>query len=200
MLTHSSNLDPLIVSAGPLRFHFVGKRIVFMIPVIGWIMYLWGHVPIDRRNLRQAKATINDTLVKKIRRWGRSIAISPEGTRSKTGRLKDFKKGAFHLAANVRLPVTPILIDGAWKLNPPGSMLLFPGDVTMEYLEPIEVRDEDDHASLSRRVHRAMIEGMQSDKKGGWVEYPNGLGVWIVFLVPLLWLCFLFWQYKRYFG
>ena len=49
MLTHSSNLDPLIVSAGPLRFHFVGKRIVFMIPVIGWIMYLWGHVPIDRR-------------------------------------------------------------------------------------------------------------------------------------------------------
>lgn len=48
-------------------------------------------------------------------------------------------EGPFHLAKNVYLPITPMHIDGAWKLNPPGSNLIYPGKVDLEFLPSISV-------------------------------------------------------------
>ena len=57
---------------------------LFFIPLIGWIAWLWGHVPIDRGNLKRAVRSL-DSLEKQVIEYNLSIGISPEGKRSNTG-------------------------------------------------------------------------------------------------------------------
>mmetsp|Transcript_13148 Transcript_13148/g.18188 ORF Transcript_13148/g.18188 Transcript_13148/m.18188 type:complete len:449 (-) Transcript_13148:220-1566(-) len=174
MFKHTSNLDPILVTAGPLAFKWVGKRVLFMVPIFGWIMRLYGHIPIDRKNLARAKEAINTEIAAKIRRWGRSIAISPEGTRSRSGRLTDFKKGPFHLAHNVQLPITPIHVEGAWALNPPGSMLIYPGTVRVEFLPSVAVETATVEELLVEVRKRMLLRTTQEIEESDGKEKEKG--------------------------
>lgn len=84
--------------------------------------------------------------------------MSPEGTRSRTGRLADFKKGAFHTALQVRVPVTPLLLDGAHELWPTGSIFVRPGVVRVSFLRPIAIAAGETHTALASRVRRAFLQ------------------------------------------
>jgi 1-acyl-sn-glycerol-3-phosphate acyltransferase len=84
----------------------------------------------------------------------------PEGTRSRTGALLPFEKGAFVLALRTGLPVVPVTCRGTRRLMPRGSRLtVVPGDVEVVIGEPIPTvgLDYDDRDALSARV-RAAIE------------------------------------------
>lgn len=116
MFSHASNLDPPIIGSGLLDAKkWVGKRALFCIPFIGWAMWLFGHISVDRRDRQKAIESLKSALVM-VKKYKRGIAISPEGTRSNTGRLLDFKKGPFYLAEEVRLPISPMVIIGAYEL------------------------------------------------------------------------------------
>lgn len=54
-------------------------------------MWALGHIFIDRSNLEEAKKSLERARLR-LQKHGDSICISPEGTRSKVGRLNDFKK------------------------------------------------------------------------------------------------------------
>ena len=60
---------------------------------------------------------------------GTSVVIFPEGTRSRDGRLGEFKSGAMHLAIKAGVPVVPVAIGGTHRLLPEGSLLPRPGHV-----------------------------------------------------------------------
>jgi 1-acyl-sn-glycerol-3-phosphate acyltransferase len=158
MFTHASNLDPFICSSSSLAFKFVGKRSLFYIPLFGWLMYLYGHIGIDRSNKSAAISSLADA-VSRIHRWKRSICISPEGTRSRTGRLLDFKKGPFHTAIAVNIPITPMVILGAYNVWPRSHLFAIPGTVTLRYLPRIIPRKNEDHVALSNRLRRHMLLG-----------------------------------------
>jgi 1-acyl-sn-glycerol-3-phosphate acyltransferase len=68
---------------------------------------------------------------------GCSLIIWPEGHRSRDGRLRRFKNGAFQLALATGRPIVPVCILGSRKMMPPGSRLLTPARIRMILLPPI---------------------------------------------------------------
>lgn len=78
MSSHASNLDPFIISSGPLALKYVGKQELFRIPIIGWLMYLSGHVPLDRKNRTKAIESLK-RVGDQLRTSGDSLAVFPEG-------------------------------------------------------------------------------------------------------------------------
>jgi len=145
---HASNLDPFIVqticNTSP---KYIGKKVLFKIPILGWFFMLCGMVPINRGDREKAVATMNKAVVGIMNRWQRSVAIAPEGTRSTDGHLRlPFKKGVFHLQDQTKVPLFPILIYGAYELWPPGRAFADPGHVTVSFLpEQKQVAAEGDH-------------------------------------------------------
>ncbi|CAM9922779.1 unnamed protein product, partial [Phaeothamnion confervicola] len=71
-------------------------------------------------------------------RSGNSVAVAPEGTRSKTGQLQPFKKGAFHLQEQLAWPVLPVVVQGAFELCPPCAAFPLSGQVVLRYLPAIQ--------------------------------------------------------------
>ena len=65
----------------------------------------------------------------------------PEGTRSRTGELGEFKKGAFVLARELNLPILPVSITGTREILPPKTLDLFPGRATMRIHHPVDVNE-----------------------------------------------------------
>ncbi len=95
-----------------------------------------------------------------MRYEGESVVVVPDGTRSRTGRLGEFRKGAFVLAIRLGLPIVPVACVGTRRLMPKGSrMNVVPGEVQLVIERPIPtagLRFEDRDA-LAARV-RAAIE------------------------------------------
>lgn len=188
--SHASNLDPMICGCGPLSFKFVGKRVLFRVPVLGWLFHIYGHIGIERSDKASAIRSL-DEAVARVRRFRRSVAISPEGTRSRSGRLQPFKKGPFHVAQQVRLPIAPALIIGAYELWPPGALFTAPGDVTIRLLPPLPVPEEADVGWLAARTRRQMLEGLSAPlappERRQLFATPAArtMGVW---LVPVFYL------------
>lgn len=63
------------------------------------------------------------------RSFGDTLAIAPEGTRSTTGQLLQFKKGPFHIWEEFQTPIVPIVTFGAFDLYPPGRQMTHAGKV-----------------------------------------------------------------------
>eukprot|EP01126_Amoeba_proteus_P038594 TRINITY_DN4033_c0_g1_i7.p1 TRINITY_DN4033_c0_g1~~TRINITY_DN4033_c0_g1_i7.p1 ORF type:complete len:147 (+),score=18.70 TRINITY_DN4033_c0_g1_i7:448-888(+) len=93
---------------------------------------------------------------------GRSIAISPEGTRSPSGQLINFKKGPFHLALSCKVPLSPILLYGPHDLWPPGQPVPIPGKVVVQFCPRIAAKEYDqmDHNQLMTMVHKTMLQAI----------------------------------------
>jgi len=68
---------------------------------------------------------------------GHSIIIFPEGTRSKSGKIRHFKAGVGYLAAKFNLPVLPVFIDGAHRAFGKGSSLPKAFKITVVYGKPM---------------------------------------------------------------
>ena len=87
------------------------------------------HIDDPGRALRPAAEALQD---------GRSIAIAPEGTRSRDGRLGRFKLGAFHLAREAGVPIVPIVIHNAQDALPYKAIFVRPAEVKVTVLPPID--------------------------------------------------------------
>jgi putative phosphoserine phosphatase/1-acylglycerol-3-phosphate O-acyltransferase len=94
-------------------------------------------VLIDRKDTAKAIEAMMP-LVDAMRVEGKSVCLSPEGTRSVTDKLAPFKKGAFHLAMQAGVPIVPIVIHNSGDVQPKGDLLFHPGTVNVEVLPPVE--------------------------------------------------------------
>ena len=92
---------------------------------------------------------------------GECLAISPEGTRSTTGQLLEFKKGPFYLWEQLQTPIIPIVTMGAFELFPPGSQMSLPGKVYMRFLEPILPSEANSKEDMCILVRTRMLEEMK---------------------------------------
>jgi len=117
---HQSTLDifPLIAYIPDGRF--VAKKELLAFPVIGRACREGAQIIIDRQNHEQAMRAIRDGM----RAWPScNLIFFAEGTRTRDGRLKPFKKGAFAIAREMKLPIVPVAITGTYAALPKGSLL-----------------------------------------------------------------------------
>jgi len=166
---HQSTLDiPIHFVAVPVNFRFVAKHQLKYVPLIGWYLWLAGHVFINRGRRDKAIASL-DAAAQKIRN-GTSVFLYPEGTRSDDGRVLPFKKGPFALALMARVPVVPITIEGSGTVMPKNSWNIQPGPVYVKIGKPIDTTGfaEDDREGLARAVRDVIIQqSLELGGKGG---------------------------------
>jgi 1-acyl-sn-glycerol-3-phosphate acyltransferase len=152
---HLSHFDILAVYGWlGIDIRWVMKQELRKIPALGYACELLGHVYIDRSNAIAANRSID--AAKSQLRHGTSIFFFPEGTRSRSGEMLPFKKGAFRLATELGLPVLPITLRGTHDILPSGSINLQPGDVEMIVHAPIHVNAETTADALSEQAREAI--------------------------------------------
>ncbi|OQS01809.1 hypothetical protein THRCLA_05742 [Thraustotheca clavata] len=189
--SHASNLDGLMIQgSSPTVLKFIGKKSLFLIPIVGWV-FRWGfgNIPIDRSNRERAKQSLK-YLARAVTDYGRSVAISPEGTRSKTGLLQDFKKGPFYLQSDAGAPITPAIVIGAYELWPPARIFTLPGKCLVRYLPQYYV-----DPSKSRNANRLALRRIYLE--AGAAEVPTDLSSHadLPNLLVHLWLVAFIWAF-----
>ena len=108
---HASFMDIFSLFHLKRPFKFISKTSNFIIPIIGWSMFLTGHVPLKRTDRRSQMETLK--ICRETLQKNGSVLFFPEGTRSKDGTMAEFKKGAFSVAAKEKVPIVPITIVNA---------------------------------------------------------------------------------------
>ncbi len=136
---HLSYLDiPVLMVSMPKNIRFIYKKSLTRIPIFGWSLFLGGYIPIDRSNARNAIESLKKA-AKRLKE-GVSIAIFPEGTRSKTGITGEFKKGIFMLAEFAETEIIPVTIIGTNRILQKDSLKINPGHVEVIINEPLEFK------------------------------------------------------------
>lgn len=110
---HRSNFDPILIAIKmKQRIYFLGKKELFKNKFVSFILSKLGCMPIDRDNVDMYTLKIAIGILKNKN----ALCVFPEGTRSKTGELLEFKRGAGLLASRANVPIIPIKIEGSYKL------------------------------------------------------------------------------------
>ncbi len=153
LANHTSIIDIFLgIWLSPTGTCGVGKKEVIWYPFFGQFFWLAGHLRIDRNNRASAVEAMRD-MSAFVGKHGLSIFVWPEGTRSKDGRLRGFKKGAFHMALATKLPVVPMVITGAHEAWESRSLRLRRRTITVTFLPPIETAAwEKDHLDAHIRA------------------------------------------------
>lgn len=138
---HLSGFDPLIllVALRRLEMVFISKPENFKIPIIGRYMHRCRHLSIDRDDARKALTTINEA-IELISDDIVSVGIFPEGTRSKTGELGEFKYGCFRIAQKSKgHPMVVCTIDNSQMITK--HFFIIPTRVTVKVRAVIPYED-----------------------------------------------------------
>jgi 1-acyl-sn-glycerol-3-phosphate acyltransferase len=114
----------------------VAKKELERVPLFGPAWKRAGHISIDRGNREKAIASLRRA-AEVIREDGGVVVIFPEGTRSPTGELQPFKKGAFMLAIEAGIPIIPTVVVGSERITPPRAMSVRSGSFDLFYGEPV---------------------------------------------------------------
>ncbi len=168
---HLSNFDVMVCfKALPVPIRYLAKKELFSIPLLATAMRSIGIVEVDRQARSAAIESVNQQSSKVIQH-GDSLIIYPEGTRSRDGTLRTFKKGAFTMAVAAGMPVLPVTIHGTYEMWKPGGKTIRPGHVTViiDDAIPTEGLGREDVDDLRNRV-RAVIEARFDQLRGGQVE------------------------------
>lgn len=137
---HQSLGDIVLAYQIKMQFKWVAKESLFKIPFVGWSMGLAKHIKLQRNNLGSIKKVYREASY--WLRSGTSILFFPEGTRSETTEMGDFRNGAFKLAIKEGVPILPILFEGTGTAIPRGSWIFTTKtSAKLKILPPIETTD-----------------------------------------------------------
>ncbi|TVR97040.1 MAG: 1-acyl-sn-glycerol-3-phosphate acyltransferase [Wenzhouxiangellaceae bacterium] len=159
---HQSQFDiPVIYGHCGLDLRWVMKAELRKVPFIAQGCRAIGHIFVDRGDPDQARAAVNAAVARL--KPGTGILFFPEGTRSRSGQLLSFKKGAFRVAIDQQLPVLPVTVIGTRDVMPADSLRISPGTVRLHIHPPIETRGmtTGDLKMLSDRVREQIARPLK---------------------------------------
>lgn len=148
---HSSYFDiPAVFVAIPKLLRIMYKKELERIPFFGWYLKKSDFIPIVREESITARKSLLEAL--ELIRENVSVLLFPEGTRSKDGKLGEFKRGAFLLASKAGKAIVPVAIVGAYRLLPKGKIFFRSGEISVKIGTPIELGEEQDKTLLFRQI------------------------------------------------
>jgi 1-acyl-sn-glycerol-3-phosphate acyltransferase len=150
-----------------LMYGYIGQNIKWVqkqelrrLPFVGKASEIAGHIFVNQSSLKSMKETISKA--KQELQKGDSMTIFPEGSRTKTGKLGKFKKGAFIIAQQMNLPVVPVTLNGPFNVLKIHTYLIRPGQLELTVHDPISTTDmsEDDIPLLLKRTQDAVYSSL----------------------------------------
>lgn len=146
---------PCLFAGLPVNLYFIAKAEVKKIPFVGIFMMATKMIFLDRTSRQKSIKSMNSAgeLIKK----GKSVLVFPEGTRSRSGELQHFKKGAFMLAYNAGLSVVPVHLEGTNHVMPSDALKVKPGKVQMNIGQPICSSDFENIQSFMDHTRASML-------------------------------------------
>ena len=171
---HTSSADaPAVVNAIPRRIAILLKKSLFKWPIVGQAFALAHFIPVERSRHESAIRSLEKATG--AMREGQSFLIYPEGTRSPDGRLQEFKKGAVVMAIKAGVPIVPVACSGAHRVMEKRSLVIHPGEILVEFLEPIDASRYtfERREELNQAVHDAMAAGLPPDQRP--VGFPGAV-------------------------
>ena len=118
---------------------FISKTEISKVPILKRWMLEYNCIFLDRSNLRQSAKAINEGIAKL--KSGISMIIFPEGTRSKSRDMIEFKHGSFKLATKSKVPIVPVTMDGTHEIFETGDGKIHAANIKVTIHEPIETRN-----------------------------------------------------------
>lgn len=163
---HTSSADaPAIVGAIPRRVAVLLKASLFQWPIVGQAFRAVRFIPVNRGAREAGIASVEKAT--EAMKAGESFLIYPEGTRSPDGRLQEFKKGAVVMAIKAGVPIVPMVCTGAHRIMEKHSLVIRPGEIVVEFLEPIDAANYalEERDVLNQKVHDAMARALPPDQR-----------------------------------
>ena len=160
---HASNLDiPVIVTALSIPVGFVAKKEMENWPFYSMWMKLSKCIFLDRSNPREGIKSIRKAV--DIVKQGYPTVIFPEGERTLTGEIGNFKKGSFKLATETNGIILPLTIDGTFFVQNRKSILMKPNrKVRLTVGKPIDLRkiNQENSKNISEIVRELVVKEIE---------------------------------------
>ena len=162
VINHQSIFDVMMLYLVPtIVFRWVSKREVYRIPFFGRFLMLHGDIAIDRKQGSKAMRKV----MEQGKMWldrGVSVAIFPEGTRSKDGEIHRFKAGAFALAKEAGVGILPVVMDGSTSLMTPKKFVNWRNEFVIKMLPAVSAEQvaSADQTELMEQTQKRMIEAL----------------------------------------
>lgn len=170
---HAGAFDiPAIVLNTPAPPMFMAKKELGKIPVLKNWMEVLDCVFVDRSNKNSAHSSLHDAIEKV--KTGRSLVVFPEGTRSKTGELGEFRGGAMKIAMETGATIVPVLIEGTRdRLEATGNVTA--GTVYVTFLDPIETAGltKEDFFAMPPKLRQLIQDERDRQKESDGSDFDN---------------------------
>ena len=167
---HVSWFDVLALAGHiPGKYRFVAKKELANVPFFGPAWRACGHISIDRKDINSAIQSLAEAR-RKLEEECPTVVLFPEGTRSRNGELRTFKKGAFVLAIQTGVEVIPTALVGTREVMPAGGWGIRRGrTIRVRFGEPLSVEGMkmEDRDALTRRARAAvaaLLDGPGEDE------------------------------------
>lgn len=160
---HQSMTDVFVIYGWlPVIFKWIMKKELRKVPLVGAACKAAGHIYIDRSNKMASMRSIAEA--ERIVTDGVCVVIFPEGTRTLTGEVGRFKRGAFSIATDLHLPIVPISLSGCYEVMPRTRFYAKWHRVKMTVGKPIDVSayPEEDRNVLIEDVRQIVVNNIQS--------------------------------------
>jgi 1-acyl-sn-glycerol-3-phosphate acyltransferase len=138
----------------------IAKKEVKILLSVAWYMKKFGCLFMDRKDARQSLDCINKA--QKLLENGRGVVIFPEGTRSKSDRMGEFKPGALRCAVKAGAPIVPVAISGSYKVFEEHRKLT-PATIKVSILPPVPTKDVGRGATseLAKDIERSIASELE---------------------------------------
>lgn len=155
------------------NFKWMMKKQLRKIPLVGVACEYAHHIYVDRSGPSKIRQTYDNA--REILRDGMSLAVFPEGSRTFTGHMGKFRRGAFMLADELKLPVCPLTINGSFNVKPRMKdiywVLWHP--LTLTIHKPIPYKEHDEHErQMMKEAYDSVMSGLAPEYRG-YVENPD---------------------------
>lgn len=161
VINHQSMVDVMMLYLVPMIFRWVSKKEVHRIPFIGRFLMMHGDIAIDRKQGSKSMRKV----MEQGKMWlgrGVSVAMFPEGTRSKDGEIHRFKAGAFALAKDAGVAILPVIMEGSSSMIKPSLMVNWRNEFVIKVLPAISAEQvaATEQNELMEQTREIMVEAL----------------------------------------